>query len=168
MYTNLDPPAAPTTAYPRQLRRSLGLRSSCSSSSSGAAAAAAVLEKESKLVYHHFASLSLWLVLTRPPSGKEGRSKEGTHSGTKVLSTSGKGGHCAKKRGSTSKKKMEPAAAAVNPPRDGESGISGALKSLGRLTHHHPKVLQVAGSFDFGPKMIKNCIKNELSIDLKL
>ena len=98
----------------------------------------------------------------------EGRSKEGTHSGTKVLSTSGKGGHCAKKRGSTSKKKMEPAAAAVNPPRDGESGISGALKGLGRLTHHHPKVPQVAGSFDFGPKMIKNCIKNELSIDLKL
>lgn len=85
----------------------------------------------------------------------EGRKEQGGHSGTKVSSTSGKGGHCAKKRGSTSEKKMEPAAAAVNPPRDGESGISGALKSLSRLTHHHPKVLQVAGSLNFGP-MIKN------------
>ena len=39
---------------------------------------------------------------------------------------------------------MDPTAdAAVKQSRcDDESGISGALKSLGRLTHCHPKVLQ--------------------------
>ena len=97
--------------------------------------------------------LSFPVVSAHAAAVGEGRTKEqGGHSGTKVLSTSGKGGHCATKRGSTSEKKMEPAAAAVvNPPRDGESGISGALKSLGRLTHHHPKVPQVAGSLNFGP-----------------
>ena len=37
---------------------------------------------------------------------------------------------------------MDPTVDNMKPTCDDESGISGALKSLGRLTHCHPKVLK--------------------------